>query len=98
VNSNLLCFHFGVYRKDAVVLGTMDSSAFKDKERKDGSGKRDVLFNAPGDGGRHGHVVEKVDKDGNRTYPFVRDVEGRVYADDRKRNRGSRESGARPER
>jgi hypothetical protein len=67
----------------------MDSSAFKDKDRKDGSGKRDVYFNGPGDRRSHGHVVEKVDKDGNRTYPFVRDVEGNVYADDRTRERTS---------
>lgn len=53
-------------------MGTMDSSAFGKKDRTDGSGKRDVWFNGPGDGKQHGHVVEKVDGAGNRTYPYVR--------------------------
>jgi hypothetical protein len=66
-------------------MGTHDSSAFKDQERKDGSGKRDVYFNGPGDGKRHGHVVERRRSDGTREYPYVRDVEGNVYRDDRER-------------
>lgn len=53
----------------------MDSSAFRDTERKDGSGKRDIYFNGPGDGANHGHVV--VNPDGS--YEHVRDVEGNTY-------------------
>jgi hypothetical protein len=73
-------------------MGTFDSSAFKDKEKKDGSGKRDIFFNGPGDGKRHGHVVERTRSDGTREYPYVRDVEGNEYADDskRRRDRGER--------
>ncbi len=66
-------------------MGTMDSSAFKDQDRKDGSGKRDVLFNGRGDGNRHGHVVERKGRDGKTEYVYVRDVEGRVYIDERGR-------------
>jgi hypothetical protein len=80
-------------------LGTMDGSAFKDKERQDGSNKRDIYFNdGGGDGSRHGHVVEKVDKDGKRTYPFVRDADGRIYADDGNRQQRPREPDERPGR
>lgn len=64
-------------------MGTMNSSAFSDKERTDGSGKSDILFNGPGDGPNHGHVVEQTQADGNRTYDYVRDVEGNVYVDKR---------------
>jgi hypothetical protein len=66
-------------------VATSDSSAFKDKERKDGSGERDIYFNGPGDGERHGHVVERKRPDGTRDYPYVRDVEGNVYKDERER-------------
>lgn len=62
--------------------GTMNSSAVPGpKKLKDGSGKRDHYFNGPGDGERHGHVVEK--KRGE--YLYVRDVEGNVYKDDRRK-------------
>jgi hypothetical protein len=77
-------------------MGTMDSSAFRDKNRKDGSGKRDVYFNGPRDGKRHGHVVERTDPEGNRTYSYVRDVEGNVYADD-SRGRGPRQTRREPQ-
>jgi len=60
-------------------MGTMNSSAFSDKERSDGA--RDILFNGPGDGSAHGHVVERGQADGSRTYDYVRDVEGNVYVD-----------------
>jgi hypothetical protein len=66
-------------------MGTQDSSAFKDKERKKEPGTRDIYFNGPGDGKRHGHVVERQRPDGTREYPYVRDVEGNVYKDDRGR-------------
>jgi predicted metallo-beta-lactamase superfamily hydrolase len=72
-------------RDEEVTMGTMDSSAFKDRERKDGSGKRDILFNGRGDGKRHGHVVQRKGRDGQTEYVFVRDVEGRVYIDERER-------------
>ncbi len=73
-------------------MGTMDSSAFRDSERKGESGKRDIYFNAgQRDGSRHGHVVEQVDRDGNVTYSYVRDVEGNVYVDDGKRRRATPE-------
>lgn len=62
-------------------MATMNSSAFRSSERNDGSGKTDVYFNGPGDGSSHGHVVEKTDGDGNRSYDYVRDVEGNVYID-----------------
>lgn len=58
-------------------MGTFDSDAFSDKEKADGSGKRDILFNGPGDGGDHGHVVQSPDG----SYDFARDVEGSVYID-----------------
>ena len=54
-------------------MGTFDSSAFKDKERADG--KRDIYFNGPGDGAKHGHVVANPDG----SYEFARDVEGNTY-------------------
>jgi hypothetical protein len=61
----------------------MDSSAFKDQLKKDGSGKREVLFNnGKRDGGERGHVVWSTDEHGNRTYQYARDVEGNVYVDD----------------
>ena len=63
-------------------MGTMDSSAFKDRERKDSSGKSDILFNGPGDGAHHGHVVQSTDAEGNPIYHYVRDVEGNVYVDE----------------
>jgi hypothetical protein len=68
-------------------MGTFDSSAFKDKKRKDGSGKTDILFNGPGDKGKHGHVVQSKAPDGNTRYHHVRDVEKNVYIDDRKGKR-----------
>ncbi len=64
-------------------MGTFNSSAFKDKPRNDDSGKSDVLFNGPGDGSSHGHVVQSFDADGNPKYHYVRDVEGNVYVDER---------------
>lgn len=78
-------------------MGTMDSSAFRDKSRNDGSGKRDVLFNGSDDGKKHGHVVERKDAAGNRTYSYVRDVEGNVYIDDEKGD-GPRPSGRKTQR
>ena len=62
--------------------GTTNDTAFRTRERQDGSGKTDILFNSPGDGSRHGHVVERTDSEGNKSYPYARDVEGNVYADD----------------
>lgn len=62
-------------------VGTFDSSVFKSKDRDDG--KTEHLFNGPGDGNQHGHVVSKNDDQGNATYSYVRDVEGDVYIDDR---------------
>lgn len=58
-------------------MGTYDASAFRDKVGQDGD--RDVLFNGPGDGKEHGHVVQGPDGD----YKYVRDVEGNVYIDKR---------------
>ena len=63
--------------------GTMNSSAFRTRDRNDGSGKRDTFFNGPGDADRHGHVVERTGADGSTEYLFVRDVEGDVYKDER---------------
>jgi len=56
-------------------MGTFDSTAFRDSERNDGSGKRDIYFNGPGDGANHGHVVENADG----SYEYARDVEGNSY-------------------
>lgn len=64
-------------------MGTFDSSAFKDAEKNDGSGKRDIYFNGSGDD-THGHVVQSQDTDGNTQYHYARDVEGNVYIDDSK--------------
>ena len=53
------------------------STAFSDKERDDGSGKRDILFNrGEEDGKDHGHVVQSEKS--------VRDEDGNVYVDDSK--------------
>ena len=54
-------------------MGTYDSTSFSDKVGKDGD--RDILFNGPGDGKDHGHVV--IDPDGK--YKYARDVEGNEY-------------------
>jgi hypothetical protein len=64
-------------------MPTTDASAFKDQPRNDGSGKTDILFNGPGDGSQHGHVVQHLDPQGNPVYDFVRDVEGNVYIDNK---------------
>lgn len=47
--------------------------------------KRDILFNSPGDGDRHGHVVQSENPDGSPNYRYVRDPDGDVYRDDRSR-------------
>jgi hypothetical protein len=65
-------------------MGTEGSSAFKDAPKSDGSGKTEILFNTPGDGNQHGHVVQSTDADGEVTYHYARDVEGTVYIDDGK--------------
>lgn len=62
-----------------IHLGTFNSTSFSDKERSDGSGKRDIYFNGPGDGANHGHVVQREGADGNTVYDYVRDVEGNEY-------------------
>jgi hypothetical protein len=67
------------------MMGTMDSSAFKDSSRSDGSGKQDILFNGPGDGASHGHVVQSSESDDQTEYHYVRDVEGNVYVDNSKK-------------
>src|SRR2546423_149855 len=63
-------------------VSTRGSSAYEDKPKQDGSGKRDIYFNAPGDGDRHGHVVERHDSGGRPQYHYVRDVEGNIFIDD----------------
>ena len=65
-------------------MGTMDSSAFRDSPKSDGSGKQDINFNGPGDGRDHGHVVQSSNDDGSTNYHYVRDVEGNIYIDDSK--------------
>lgn len=60
----------------------MNSTAFRERQRQDGSGKTDIFFNTPGDGDKHGHVVQHEDADGNTAYDFVRDVEGNTYIDE----------------
>ena len=57
-------------------MGTQDSSAFSSKIRPDGM--ESVLFNGPGDGANHGHVVQNP-QTGDVVY--ARDVEGNVYVD-----------------
>ena len=64
-------------------MGTFNSSVFKSNGRKDG--RNDHLFNGPGDKGKHGHVVDSRQTDGSTKYHYVRDVEGKVYVDDRKK-------------
>ena len=61
-----------------------DVTAFKDKDRDDDSGKTDIMFNAPGQGGEHGHVVQSEGEDGQTDYHYVRDNEGTPYVDDSK--------------
>jgi len=61
--------------------GTMRSSAFTTKNNRT-DGKTNHYFNGPGDGKRHGHVVEGP-KPGE--YDYARDVEGNVYIDKRKK-------------
>lgn len=61
----------------------MNSSAFPTAKPQRQDGKRDHYFNAgPGDGKRHGHVVEGKQPG---TYHYARDVEGNVYINDRKK-------------
>lgn len=57
-------------------MGTMDSDAFRSRTRDDGL--EDVLFNGPGDGGAHGHVVQNPS---TGEVIYARDVEGNVYVD-----------------
>jgi hypothetical protein len=64
-------------------MGTMGRSAYQ--PRKDGSGKSDVLFNGPGDGSEHRHVVQSVNANGNPIYHSVHDAEGHVYVDEKQR-------------
>jgi hypothetical protein len=60
--------------------GTQNSTAFRTRERTDGSGKTDVFFNGPGDGAAHGHVVEGgTNANGSTNYIYARDVEGNEY-------------------
>jgi hypothetical protein len=61
------------------------STAFSDKERDDGSGKRDILFNrGEEDGKDHGHVVQSEKSENETQYHYVRDEDGNVYVDDSK--------------
>lgn len=53
-----------------------ESTAFKSRVRKDG--KEEILFNRPGDGARHGHVVQ--DPNSRETY-YARDEDGNEYID-----------------
>jgi hypothetical protein len=64
-------------------MATSNSSSFKSSTRKDGRSQH--LFNGPGDGGKHGHVVQSSNPSGPTKYHYVRDVEGNVYIDDRKK-------------
>lgn len=64
--------------------GTMNSTAFRSRQRRDSSGKTDTWFNEPGDKSQHGHVVESTDESSNQKYHYVRDVEGNIYRDDSK--------------
>ena len=59
------------------------STAFRTRQRRDGSGKTDILFNRPGDGDQHGHVVQREGADGNTEYIHARDEDGNVYIDKR---------------
>jgi hypothetical protein len=47
------------------------------RDRKDG--KTEHFFNGPGDGDKHGHVVERRDENDNVEYDYARDVEGTEY-------------------
>lgn len=58
-------------------MGTQDSSAFRDYVTPDGN--NNILFNGPGDGAVHGHVVQHLGENGQVVYDYVRDVEGNVY-------------------
>ncbi len=63
---------------------TFDSTVFESKETDDPRGDRtDHYFNSgSGQGAEHGHVVEIRHDDGSVSYPYVRDADGNVYADD----------------
>jgi len=63
-------------------------SAFRDEPKKDGSGKRDINFNDPDQADRriHGHVTQREDEDGTRSYNYVRDHVGDPYIDDNPRS------------
>lgn len=58
-------------------MGTFDSTAFTHTQRP--NGQESILFNGPGDGQNHGHVVTNP----QGGYDYVRDVEGNVYIDNR---------------
>ena len=64
-------------------MAASNRSNFKSNNRKDG--RTHHLFNGPGDGGKHGHVVESSKPGSPTKYHYVRDVEGGVYVDDRKK-------------
>jgi hypothetical protein len=64
-------------------MGTNNSSAFHDQPKPTDPSKRDILFNGPGDGNIHGHVVTQGEVNGQVNYVYVRDVEGNVYRDNR---------------
>jgi hypothetical protein len=57
-------------------MGTFDSTAFRSYDKADGT--HNVLFNGPGDGEQHGHVVSH-EEGGETVYDYVRDVEGNTY-------------------
>lgn len=70
-NGHIITSAHVLWRKAAV--STYDASAFSDRVGQDGD--RDILFNGPGDGPNHGHVV----MDPQDEYKYVRDVEGNEY-------------------
>jgi hypothetical protein len=51
-------------------------TAFKSKEKDDGSGKTNTYFNTPDQGRVHGDVAESQRSDGQTQYHYVRDNEG----------------------
>lgn len=59
--------------------GTMNSTNFRSVPQRNDPSITNHYFNSPGDRGAHGHVKERSNSDGSKSYPFVRDVEGNAY-------------------
>ena len=70
------------FAREGAMADKEGLTSFSSKDRDDGSGKTDHLFNRESDGDKHGHVV--TSDDGQTTH-YARDEDGNVYVDDSKK-------------